>query len=296
MKLSYYPGCTMKNHAANFEESMLYSMQHLGVEVQELDHWNCCGTVSALAEDDVMRQLAPVRNLIRAKEADASRLMTACAMCFNTLKRANQRVKADPQLRQRMNAFMYDEEISYEGDVEVAHVLEILRELKNDAGAIAARVVKRLNGLRVACYYGCLLVRPRAVAFDNVENPVLIDELVTALGGEAIDFSHKTECCGAYQTVDKPEIVADRTYQILTAAREQGATMVAVSCPLCAFNLDHRQEETHRAHPDFEAMPVVYFTQLMAIAFGCPESALKLDLHHVSPRPALAALGLLGGE
>ncbi len=136
-------------------------------------------------------------------------------------------------------------------------------------------------------------MRPRSVAFDDVEDPVLLDELVTALGGKPVDFSHKTECCGAYQTVDKPEIIADRTYQILTDAREQGADVVAVSCPLCAFNLDQRQEITHRLYPGFEGIPVVYFTQLMAIAFGCDESVLKLDLHHNSPRPVLAAKGLL---
>lgn len=293
MKLSYYPGCTLKNHAANFEASIHYSMKHLGVELEELDRWNCCGTVVSLAQDDVMRRLAPVRNLIRVREADASRVMTACAMCYNTLKRANDSVRADPELRRRMNAFMYDEALSYEGDVEVVHPLEVLREHQTDFHNVAARVVKPLAGLRVACYYGCLLVRPRSIAFDNVENPVLLDELITALGGEAVDFSHKTECCGAYQTVDKPEIVADRTRQILDAARSQGAEAVAVSCPLCAFNLDQRQQVAHRLYPDFEGLPVVYFTQLMAIAFGCPEDVLKLDLHHHSPRPMLAAKGLL---
>ncbi len=293
MKLSYYPGCTMKNHAGNFEELLVYSMQRLGVEVEELNRWNCCGTVLSLAEDDAMRQLAPVRNMLRVREAGATRVMTACSMCYNTLKRANDRVKADPVLLKRMNNFMTDEKTAYEGDVDVVHTLEILRELKANTKAVSAKVVKPLKGLRVACYYGCLLVRPRSVAFDHVENPVLLDELVTALGGAPVDFSHKTECCGAYQTVDKPKIVADRTFQILSDAREQGADMVAVSCPLCAFNLDHRQAVTQRIFPDFEGLPVVYFTQLMAIAFGCEELVLKLNLHYNSPRPVLVAKGLL---
>jgi len=291
--LSYYPGCTMKSHAANFEESLLYSMQHLGVDVEEIDRWNCCGTVSSLVQDDAMRQLAPIRNLIRVKEANAARVMTACSMCFNVLKRANDRVRADRALLERMNNFMHDEATSYEGDVEVVHTLEILRELKASNGAISGKVVKPLKDLRVASYYGCLLVRPRSIAFDNVEDPVLLDELVVALGGTAIDFSHKTECCGAYQTVDKPQIVADRTYKILTDAREQGAEVVVVSCPLCAFNLDQRQEATRRLYPDFEGLPIMYFTQLMAVAFGCDESVLKLDMHHISPRTVLAEKGLL---
>jgi heterodisulfide reductase subunit B len=293
MKLSYYPGCTMKNHAANFEASLLFSMRHLGAEIEELDRWNCCGTVLALSQDDVMRQLAPVRNLIRVKEANASRVMTACSMCYNTLKRANERVRTEPAVRERMNAFMYEEKVSYDGDVDVLHVLEVLREQKDGLKSIAAKVVKPLKDLRVASYYGCLLVRPQSVAFDNVEAPVLLDELVTVLGGTAVDFSHKTECCGAYQTVDRPEIVADRTYQILSAAIEQGAEVIAVSCPLCAFNLDHRQKATRQIYPDFQGIPVVYFTQLMAMAFGCDESVLKLDLHHMSPRPLLTRVGLL---
>jgi heterodisulfide reductase subunit B len=293
MKLSYYPGCTMKNHAANFEESLLFSMRHLGVDVEETSRWNCCGTVYSLAQDNAMRQLAPIRNLIRVKEANASRVMTACSMCYNTLKRANERVKADPALLDRMNNFMTDETVKYDGGVEVLHTLEVLRELKSNPSAISAKVVKPLKGLRVACYYGCLLVRPRSIAFDNVEDPVLLDELVTALGGKPVEFSHKTECCGAYQTVDKPEIVASRTYQIVNDAKEQGADMITVSCPLCAFNLDQRQHITQHLHAGFEGIPVVYFTQLMAIAFGCDESVLKLDLHYNSPRPVLAAKGLL---
>lgn len=293
MKLSYYPGCTLKNQAANFEESILYSMRHLGLQIEELDRWNCCGTVLSLAEDDLMRQLAPVRNLIRAKEAESSRVMTACAMCFNTLKRANEKVRSDPAVRDRMNAFMYDEPVDYQGDVDVVHLLEVLREQKAGLAAMRGKVAKPLKGLRVASYYGCMLVRPREIAIDDVENPVLLDELVAVLGGKPVDFSHKTECCGAYQTVNRPDIVADRTYQILGAARSQGANMVAVSCPLCAFNLDHRQAMTQKMYSDFQPIPVVYFTQLMAIAFGCTEDVLRFDLHHVSPRPVLAELGLV---
>ncbi len=269
MKLSYFPGCTMKSHAANFEESLLFSMRHLGDEVEEIDRWNCCGVTLSLAQDNAMRQLAPIRNLIRVKEADSTRVMTACAMCYNTLKRANDLVRADPALRQRMNTFMYDEKVSYEGDVDVIHVLEALRQ-KEGFETIRAKVAKPLKGLRVASYYGCLLVRPRSVAFDNVENPVLLDELATALGATAVDFSHKTECCGSYQTVNKPEITADRAFEILTAAHDEGAEIIAVSCPLCAFNLDHRQKLARERHPGFRGLPVVYFSQLSFLAGDGP--------------------------
>lgn len=282
----------MKNHAGNFEDSVHYALGHLGVEVEEIERWNCCGTVLSLAADDLMRQVAPVRNLIRAKEANATQLMTACSMCFNTLKRANERVRTNPDDLRRMNEFMYDEPVDYEGDVDVMHVLETFRAW-GDAKKLAAKVVKPLKGLKVASYYGCTLVRPRSIAIDDAENPMMIDDLVKAMGAKPVEFSHKTECCGAYQTVANPEIVGDRTFQIVEAAREGGADVIAVTCPLCAFNLDHRQQETLKIHPEFRSMPVMYFTQLMAIAFGCPESVLRLDLHHVPPGPVLAAKGLV---
>ena len=292
MKLSYYPGCTLKNHARNFEDSTLYAMDRLGVEAVELERWNCCGTVYSLSADDLMRQVAPIRNLIRAKEAETSQLVTACSMCFNTLKRANNRARANEEDLASMNAFMYDEPVDYEGDVDVLHLLELLRD-QVGFDALREKVVKPLEGLRVACYYGCLLVRPKEAAIDDAENPTVLENLVEALGGEPVDFSHKTECCGAYQTVDRPEIVADKTYQILGAAQERGADLVVVSCPLCAFNLDQRQETTLKIHSDFHPMPVVYFSQLMAIALGGDETTLKLDLHHTPPGPLLAGKGLL---
>lgn len=292
MKLTYYPGCTLKNHARNFEDSTRFALENLGAEVEELQKWNCCGTVYSLTADDLMRQVAPVRNLIRAKEANAAQLMTGCSMCYNTLKRANERVRSNADDRARLNAFMNDEAVDYEGDVDVVHILEVVKE-KIGLEALKKRVKKPLKGLKVASYYGCLLTRPKQVSFDNVENPTSLDQMVELLGGTPIDFSHKTVCCGAYQTVDKPEIVAEQTHQILSAARSCGAEAVIVSCPLCAFNLDHRQALTLTKHPEFLTMPVFYFTQLMSIAFGCDESVLRFDLHHIAPRPLLVEKQLL---
>ena len=291
MKLSYYPGCTVKNQARNFEDSTLSAMARLGVEIEELDRWNCCGTVYSLASDDVMRGLAPVRNLIRAKEMGSDDFMTGCAMCYNTVKRANLRVQDEPETLQVMNEFM-DTEPDYEGDVDVTHLLEFLRDKIGFEG-LSEKVSKPLSGLKVASYYGCLLVRPKEVAFDDVERPRIMEDLIAALGAEPVNFPLKTECCAAYQTVDKPEIVADQTFKILTSARNQGAEVIAVSCPLCAYNLDHRQELALQRHPEMHTMPIVYFTQLMALALECEETALGSDLHHIDPNPLLAEKGLV---
>jgi len=292
MKISYYPGCTLKNNAKNFEESALCSLNAIGVEVEELPRWNCCGTVFSLATDDLIHHVAPIRNLIRVKESNTDRVMTLCAMCYNTLKRANERVKADSESLDKINQFMYREEIDYEGDVKILHFLELLRdEIKFEN--IAKKVTNPLKNLKVANYYGCLLVRPKEIGFDDVENPTILDNLMTAMGADSIDFPYKTECCGAYQTVNNPEIIAERTYHILTSAQSQGAEVVTVSCPLCAFNLDHRQEETVQKFPEFKNIPILYFTQLMAIALGCPEKSLRFDLNSIDPKPILKEKGLI---
>lgn len=292
MKISYYPGCTLKNNAKNFEDSTICALNKLGVEVEELSRWNCCGTVFALATDDLMHHLAPIRNLIRVKEANSDSVMTLCAMCYNTLKRANERVKNDRESLDRMNEFMYLEETEYQGDVKVLHLLELLKnEVKFEN--VAAAVTKPLKNLKVANYYGCFLVRPKEIGLDDIENPTILEDLMTRLGADPVDFPLKTECCGAYQTVDKPEVIADRANQILTSAQNQGADVVTVSCPLCAFNLDQRQKETAQLYPEFKNIPVLYFTQLLALALGCPEDSLGFNLNYIDPKPILKERGLI---
>ncbi len=292
MKVSYYPGCTLKSNAKNFEDSTLCALRELGVEVKELARWNCCGTVYSLATDDLMRHLASVRNLIRVKEEQADSVMTLCAMCYNTLKRVNERIKADPESLEKIHKFMDEEKIAYQGDVKVRHLLELLREDVRWE-TIGGKVSKPLRNLKVASYYGCLLVRPKEIGLDDMENPTILDDLMSVIGAEAVDFPYKTECCGAYQTVDKPETVADRTFQIVSSAERRGAEVISVSCPLCAFNLDHRQKDTAEKYSGFKKIPVLYFTQLLAIALGCGEKDLRFDLHYVSPKPLLKQKGLI---
>jgi heterodisulfide reductase subunit B len=292
MKLSYYPGCTLKSHAKNFDDSTFASMARLDVEVKELDQWNCCGTVHGLASDDLIHRMAPVTNLIRAKEASANAFMTGCAMCYNTLKRANQHVREDAEALATINDFLSLETTKYEGDVDVLHLLEVLRD-RIGFEKLTSQIKRPLKGLRVACYYGCLLVRPKEVAIDDVEDPKVMENLIEALGATPVPFAMKTECCGAFHTVARPEVIAGRTDRIMTSAHDNTADVVVVSCPLCAHNLDHRQREARQVNPDFYHMPVLYFTQLMAIALGCDENVLRFDLHHIDPRPVLAGRGLV---
>ena len=292
MKICYYPGCTLKNHAKNFEDSTICSLNSIGVEVEELNRWNCCGTVFSLTTDDLIHHIAPIRNLIRVKEANYDKVMTVCAMCYNTLKRANERIKSDPESMDILNNFMDREKVQYDGDVQVFHLLEFL---KDEIGFenLAKKVVNPLKKLKIASYYGCLLVRPKEIGFDDMENPSILDNLMEILGADPVDFPYKTECCGAYQTVDRPDIIADRTNLILTSAKDRGAEMVVVSCPLCAFNLDQRQKHTVEKYPEFKHVPVLYFSQALAMALGCPEETLKFDLNFIDPKPILKEKGLI---
>ncbi len=278
--ISYYPGCTLKTKARHFEEPAVEALERLGWEVRELPRWNCCGASYSLPEDDLIHQVAPVRNLVRTVEQGSTRLLTLCAFCFHTLKRAELILRTDHEKKETINSFM-DEEPDYEGGVDVVHLLELLRD---DIGweAVAAAVKKPLSGLSAAAYYGCTLVRPRTVAIDDVENPTVMQTLLKTVGCTVVPFPLATECCGAFQSVGNPDAAADAAWSILEAARRRGADMLVLACPLCEYNLGSRRDAVVSRHPDFAGLPVVYFTQLLALALGveperCGIAALDSD-------------------
>jgi len=287
MKIPYYPGCTLKFTAKHFEDSAIASAKELDIEFIELPKWNCCGVVSPLAEDDIMHHVAPVRNMIRVLEmnkagsvTDEKRLLTLCSMCFNTLKRSNLRVKEKIDDLDILNDFMYREE-DYDGSVEIVHFLEILRE--KGFGEINKKVKKSLKNLKIAPYYGCMLLRPKDVGIDDPERPTLIEELLTALTAEPIDWRAKKKCCGSFLTVNNKDTVAKLGYDILTNAQKSGADLIVTSCPLCAFNLDNRQKIIKEMYPEFKEIPVLYFTQIMAIAFGLSKKVTGFDGNYINP-------------
>jgi len=299
-RLLYYPGCTLKTSTTNFEASALASAKALGLELVELPRWNCCGAVYSLATDDLMRHTAPLRVLIRAQEAykeglaDEPRLVTLCAMCYNTLKRENSSVREDPERLRKLNEFM-DREKDYEGGVEVVHLLDVLRGLGMEK--ISGHVVRPLEGLKVAPYYGCLLLRPRGVGVDDPDRPTVMEGVLEALGAEVVDIPYKGRCCGAYHSFLREDVVAELCHRILKQAADMGADVVALSCPLCEYNLG-RQELIERRYRDFRRIPVVYFTQLMALAFGLDEHC-GFEENRVDPRPLLSEKKLYrrgGGE
>lgn len=293
MKIAYFPGCTLKTTAKSFEDSAIAAAGALGIEMQELPSWYCCGTVYSLASDDLMRQLGAIRTLIQVQKNGDSRVTTLCAMCYNTLKRANKLVQDDKEKLDKINNFMYEEETKYGAGVGVVHLLELLRdEIGYDK--LASLVKKPLSGLKVAPYYGCLLLRPEGIGLDALEEPKIIEGLLKALGAEVVKYPYGTECCGSYHTVQDSDLVVERARAILGSAVARGADAVVLSCPLCEFNLDARQKEAAEKFPDFQKVPVLYFTQLLALALGLDQKVCRFDLHYVDPRPVLRAKELLG--
>jgi heterodisulfide reductase subunit B len=280
--------------AKNFEDSAIASLSFLGIEMVELPRWNCCGTVYSLTSDDLIHQVAPIRNLIRVKEARNTRVVALCSMCYHTLKRANKLVKEDQEKLDKLNNLMYREAVKYNGEVEVLHLLEIL---KNEVGfdQISKKVKMPLKGLKVAPYYGCLLLRPAEVGLDDPESPTILKDLLESVGAEAIDYPYETECCGSYHTVVNVNLVVERVHDILSSAISQKAEAIALSCPLCGFNLDHRQKEIKEKFPDFKSIPVFYFTQLLALSLGLDEKVCRFELNFIDPRPLLKSKHFIGG-
>ena len=287
---AYYPGCTLKTQAKGLELSALASLERLGVRYRELEKWTCCGTVYSLASDDAMRQVAQVRILAKAESAGFSRILTLCSMCYNTLKRTNMLVRSNPERLETINMFM-DDEPDYQGSVEVKHLLEVLRD-EVTFDKIRSTIIRPLKGLKVSAYYGCLLLRPKTVSIDSSVNPHVMEDLISALGAEPVDSPERAKCCGAYLTVNRKDLVAGFAHDILSAARRRGAELVVTSCPLCFFNLDRRQEEVSRIYGGYEPIPVLYVTQLLALALGIRD-VYMFNLHHVDPTSLLKSKGLL---
>jgi heterodisulfide reductase subunit B len=285
MKVSYYPGCTLKTKAKNLEDAAVASMAALGVEFEELSRWNCCGAVHSLTDDDLIHQVAPVRDLIRAMDQGSEKVVTLCSMCYNTLARANALMREDEEKRKTINLFM-SEESDYQGEVEVVHFLNFLRDTVGWE-KLKGSVKAPLKDLKVASYYGCTLVRPRNVAIEPDGEQKLMRDLLEALGGTPVDFPDSTLCCGSYQILANPDAAMDVSARILESATRAGADALMLSCPLCEFNLAKTQEELLEKGKISKEVPVYYFTQLLAMALGVGEEKCRFDLNEKLSRAFL---------
>ena len=282
MKVSYYPGCSLHGTAKEYDLSVRAVSRALGIDLEEIEDWSCCGASSAHNTNFKLSIALPARDLIAA-EKKAQDVMVPCAACFNRFKTAEHHLCHDPALKAEVEGIVGGR---YQGSVAIRNPIDII---VNDIGleALGAKVVKKLTGLKPVSYYGCLLLRPPDVCrFDDAENPVLLDRILTELGAEARPWSFKTDCCGGSLTISKTPIVTKMVDKLMTMAREAGANCLVTACPVCTANLDMR------ASGD-TGLPVFYFTELAALAMGQEGPEAWFRLHRTDPRPLLKGLALL---
>ncbi len=289
MRYAYYPGCSLSSSGIEFHLSFQYVARALGIELVEVKDWVCCGASSAHATSHLLSIALPVLNLSHAEKEGFDKLIAPCLACLSRFKAANVEMKNDPHLRKKIHEIF---DYPYQGKVKVYHPLEVFLELGLDR--IRARARKRLKGLRVACYYGCVLTRPPQIAqFDDVENPQSMDSIIQALGGETIQWSYKTECCGVSMTLTFSDIVLKLSNDILREAKEGGASAIIVCCPLCQANLDGRQRQIEEAYQVRYGLPVLYITQVMGLSFGAYPKEVGLEKLITSPKEVLGPIGLM---
>ncbi|WP_028583038.1 CoB--CoM heterodisulfide reductase iron-sulfur subunit B family protein [Desulfogranum mediterraneum] len=277
MKISYYPGCTLKTKANNLEKAAVASLEALGIEVEEIDRWNCCGAVYSLTADDLIHHVGPVRNLIRAKEMGADKLVTLCSMCYNTLARANQLMKDDEVKRDTINRFM-DDEIDYSGEVEVVHYLTYLQE-QVGWDKLREQVKVPLTGLKVGTYYGCTLQRPAEVGIEPMGSYTQMTGLLEALGATVVPFNAADKCCGSYQVLGAAPGENSAASAILNSAAGAGIEALATSCPLCEYNLGKQQQQMLEKQAIEQGVPTFYFSQLLAVALGIDPELCRFELN-----------------
>jgi heterodisulfide reductase subunit B len=279
MKYAYYPGCSAHSTARDMHESALAVAGALGIDLIEPAGWTCCGATAAHQTDRVLAAALPAASLVKVRDMGLD-MVVNCAACYNRMKVANNEVLTDPAMRKKVSDAVGRD---YDGSVNVRHIVEVLLE---DVGldAIKNAIRKSLNGLQIACYYGCLLVRPHEVTnFDNPENPTSLDRLVTAMGGVSLDWPHKVECCGGGLSMSRTDIVVNLTDSIVGMAKAAGARCIAVSCPMCQINLDMRQQDIEKQTGTRHEMPILYITQLLGLCLGISHDKLGLNKLMVSP-------------
>lgn len=263
MKVSYFPGCTLRTKAKELDRYARKSAEKLGVEFCEIKDWQCCGGVFVSAKDEIATKLSSVRALVSARDAGEP-LVTVCSACHNVIKQTNHAMKTDADFAAKVNLYMAQDKnhgAPYNGETQVYHYLELLRDVVG-FDRVKEAVVNPLKGKKIAAYYGCMLLRPaKVMEFDDAENPRIIEDLIRATGAEPVIYSMRNECCGGYVALEDPELAKKKSNAVSDSAAAMGADMIVTACPLCKYNLVKNGS----------SVPVVYFTELLAEALGVKE-------------------------
>jgi len=260
MKVSYFPGCTLKTKAKDLDLYARKSCEALGVELEEIENWQCCGGVFSMATDEIASKLSCVRALSEAAKKEQI-LVSVCSACHNVIKQTNHAMQTDATFASRVNNYIAPD-APYNGETKVMHLLELLRD-EIGWDAVKAAVKNPLTGKKIGAYYGCLLLRPsKTMAFDDPENPRIIEDFIRAIGAEPVIYAYRNECCGGYVTLEDPALSEKKSRKVLETATGAGAEMIVTACPLCRYNLEKNGGGS---------APVVYFTELLAEALGIKE-------------------------
>ena len=258
MKVSYFPGCTLKNKALDLDIYARKSAEALGVTLEEIEDWQCCGGVFSTAKDEVAKKLSSVRALKAAQKKEQP-LVTVCSACHNVIKQTNHAMSTDAEFASKVNNYMAED--AYSGETKVYHYLELLRDVVG-FDTVKEKTVNPLSGKKIAAYYGCLLLRPNSVmGMDDPENPTIMENLIRAIGAEPVVYAKRNECCGGYVTMESPELARKKSNDVMENAKAAGADMIVTACPLCRYNLIKSGSD----------IPVVYITELLAEALGVKE-------------------------
>lgn len=274
MKIGYYPGCSANGTGKEYDISLKKVFNLLDVQLEELNDWSCCGATSAHATNHLLSVALPARNLIIAKHQKLSEVVAPCAACYNRLIVTQHELESNPQLEKQTSELL-GENI---GDgISILNIVELFEQIGKEK--IVEKKKNDLKGIKAACYYGCLLVRPFEITrFDDAEQPSSMEKIISATGAKAVDWNYKTECCGGAHSFAHKEIVVDLSKKIIDDAKLHGADVIVVACPMCHSNLDMRQ----RAMKDHQEMPILYLTEFIGLSLGIKPKELGIDLHFIS--------------
>lgn len=283
----YYPGCSGMGTSAEYDRSTRAVAAVLNLPLQDIEDWSCCGSTPAHTIDHALSTALSARNFVQAEKQGVTDVLTPCPSCLKNLRTALHRMK-DPHIGPKASKLLGGETLQ-DGHT-VKSVLQVIYQ-DIDREVLKRQVIRPLTGLKIVPYYGCLMSRPaELMQFGDPENPVAMDELMEIAGAEVLPFPLKVDCCGASMGIPINEAVTRQSGRIVGLAASLGADAIVVACPLCQMNLDMRQSQINRAHKTQYNIPVLYYTQLLGIAFGIPEKELGLNKLIVSPRPVLDKL------
>jgi heterodisulfide reductase subunit B len=291
----FYPGCSMESNAIAYSESLKAISKPLELVLKEIDDWNCCGATEYVGISLTPAYALITRNLALASRQakDSHTVVAPCSACYLNLAKADYYMRESPRLNQNVNTALAAGGLSYRpGSLEIRHLLDVII---NDIGLaeIKKHVVRPLSGLRVAPYLGCMVPRPDYdQRWSDAEHPTELDRLLKALGAEVIDYPLKTHCCGGHMTQISPSTAFELIRRLISSADQYHADLMVTLCPMCQMNLDAYQNETNKHFGTHYHMPILFFTQLIGLAFGLDASELGIGRELVSARAALSKIGV----